>query len=56
MVEIVVIGKDVGIATGVIRWVDVNQFNLAGELLFQRMQCQQIVAFYKQVIGDGIFG
>jgi hypothetical protein len=41
---------------GVVRWVDEDALHLAGELLFQRLQRQQVVPEDQPVVEDVVVG
>ena len=50
MIETVVITKR--IVSGIIGWVYVNEFDLSAKLLFEGVECDEVVAFDDKVFSD----
>ena len=49
MVESVVIGENICFSTSIIWWVNVNQFDLSAELLFEGVKGDEIIPFDNQI-------
>ncbi len=52
MIESVVIGKNICFPTSVIRRVNVNQFDLAAELFFEGVECNEVIALDDEILAN----
>ena len=54
MVKTIIITET--ITSGIIRWINVNQFDLSAKLLFEGMECDEVVAFDDEIFAnDAVF-
>ena len=49
MIEGIVVGENICFSTCIIRRIDINQFDLSAKLLFEGVECDEVVAFDDKV-------
>ena len=52
MIERIIIGENIRFSTCIIWRVNINQFDLSSELLFESMECNEVIAFDDKVFAD----
>lgn len=55
MIESIVISEDVRLSTCIIRRVNINQFDLSTKLLFEGMECDEVVALDDEILAEDAF-